>query len=191
MAALTPSGSRRFVQPARSRFSCTVSEPNTPLPPGICTMPSAAISFGGAWVMSRPSSTMAPRSASTTPLIALNSVDLPAPFVPSSATISPSLQFEVDVAQHRSLAVAGLDAADEQQGACCRGAGRRAPPERAAADCQTCVMSSSMTSADAAQDERADDEDRQHHEHADPDVPGVGRPIRRTGRTQQSGDGPQ
>ena len=84
-------GSRRRVQPASRRFSPTVSEPNTPWPPGIWLMPSAAISLGGAWVMSRPSSTTAPRSASTTPLIAFSSVLLPAPLVPSRATISPSL----------------------------------------------------------------------------------------------------
>ena len=89
-ARATPSASRRRVQPARSRFSATVSPPNTPCPPGIWLMPSAAISFGGAWVMSRPSSTTAPRSASTTPLIAFSRVLLPAPLVPSSATISPS-----------------------------------------------------------------------------------------------------
>ncbi len=40
--------------------------------------------------MSRPSNTMAPFVASTRPAIDLTSVDLPAPFVPSSATISPS-----------------------------------------------------------------------------------------------------
>ena len=33
---------------------------------------------------------MAPSLASTSPVIAFNSVDFPAPFVPSSATISPS-----------------------------------------------------------------------------------------------------
>ena len=86
----TPSGSRRRVQPARSRFSPTVRPPNTPWPPGIWLTPSAAISLGGAWVMSRPSSTTAPRSASTTPLIAFSRVLLPAPLVPSRAMISPS-----------------------------------------------------------------------------------------------------
>src|SRR5689334_6726267 len=40
--------------------------------------------------MSRPSSTIAPLVASCTPAIALSSVDLPAPLVPRSATISPS-----------------------------------------------------------------------------------------------------
>ncbi len=53
-------------------------------------MPMAAISFGGAWVMSRPSKMTAPLSHSTTPQMAFSSVDLPAPFVPSRATISPS-----------------------------------------------------------------------------------------------------
>ena len=40
--------------------------------------------------MSRPSKTMVPAPGSTEPLIALRRVDLPAPFVPRRATISPS-----------------------------------------------------------------------------------------------------
>ena len=40
-------------------------------------------------VISRPSNMTAPLSASTTPQIALRRVDLPAPLVPSRATISP------------------------------------------------------------------------------------------------------
>ena len=89
-AFATPSRSRRFVQPARSKFSRTVKEPKTPCPPGICTIPMAAISCGGACVMSRPSKMMAPLSASTVPLMDFNKVLLPAPLVPNRATISPS-----------------------------------------------------------------------------------------------------
>ena len=81
---------RRSSQPATRRFSPTVRLGNTPWPPGTWVMPKAAISLGGAWVMSRPSKITAPLSASTTPQMALSSVDLPAPLVPSRATISPS-----------------------------------------------------------------------------------------------------
>ncbi len=63
---------------------------NVPSPPGTWATPRRAISSGGRCVMSRPSKTMAPLSASTTPPIARSSVDLPAPFVPTMATISPS-----------------------------------------------------------------------------------------------------
>ncbi len=80
----------RSSHPARRRFSATVSFENTPWPPGTITMPRAATSCGGAYVASRPSNTIAPASAGTTPAIAFSSVDLPAPLVPSSATISPS-----------------------------------------------------------------------------------------------------
>ena len=47
LVAVAASSSGRD-QPARRRFSATVSEPNTPCPPGIWLMPIAAISLGGA-----------------------------------------------------------------------------------------------------------------------------------------------
>ena len=61
-----------------------------PRPPGMWMMPRAAVSWGGMWVMSRPSKTMAPALASWVPLMARSSVDLPAPLVPSRAMIWPS-----------------------------------------------------------------------------------------------------
>jgi hypothetical protein len=82
--------SRRTSHPAARRFSATVNDGKVPAPPGTCATPSAAISFGGAWVMSRPSRMTAPKSASVTPEIARSRVDLPAPLVPSSASTSPS-----------------------------------------------------------------------------------------------------
>ena len=86
-----------------------------PAPPGTWTMPRAAISWGGAWVMSRPSKTTAPRSASTTPQMALSRVDLPAPLVPSRATISPSSHLEVDAEEDLDVAVADVEVPDDQQ----------------------------------------------------------------------------
>jgi hypothetical protein len=86
----TSSCSRRWSHPASRRFSATVSDGKTPWPPGTCVTPRAAISSGGVWVMSRPSKTMAPPLASTSPEMARSSVDFPAPFVPRRATISPS-----------------------------------------------------------------------------------------------------
>ena len=70
------------------KCSSTVSVGNTALPPGTCTMPAWAACTASAWVMSRPSKKMAPPTGSTRPLMALSSVDLPAPFVPRRATIS-------------------------------------------------------------------------------------------------------
>ena len=62
---------------------------NTALPPGTWMMPSFEVSTASAWVMSRPSNTMVPAMGSTNPEMALSSVDLPAPLVPSRAMISP------------------------------------------------------------------------------------------------------
>ena len=65
------------------RFSSTVRLRNTPCPPGTWRMPNAAISFGGVGHLAAVEMTV-PRSASTTPEIALNNgVDFPAPLVPS------------------------------------------------------------------------------------------------------------
>ena len=81
---------RRPCQAAARRLSSTRRLGKMPAPPGTWAMPRRAISSGGRWVMSRPSKTMAPWSASTTPPTARRRVDLPAPFVPRSATISPA-----------------------------------------------------------------------------------------------------
>jgi hypothetical protein len=54
------------------------------------TTPLAAISFVGNPVMSVPSKVTVPRSGGSRPVMHLKRVDLPAPFVPRRATISPS-----------------------------------------------------------------------------------------------------
>jgi ABC-type transport system involved in cytochrome c biogenesis ATPase subunit len=89
LAARTAAASRRLSQHARRRLSRTVSVGNTLRPPGIITTPRSAISLVGRPVMSSPSKSTAPRDGASSPVTALNSVDLPAPFVPRSATISP------------------------------------------------------------------------------------------------------
>ena len=74
----------------RGGSRATVSDGNTPGRRAPARCRARRSRAGGAWVMSRPSKMIAPWSASTTPEMALSSVDLPAPLVPSSATISPS-----------------------------------------------------------------------------------------------------
>ncbi len=59
-------------------------------PSGACAILSRAISCVGNWVMSRPAKVMWPSRARGLPKIVIISVDLPAPFAPMSATISPS-----------------------------------------------------------------------------------------------------
>ena len=88
--SLSRSPRRRPCQAAARRLSSTRRLGKMPSPPGTWATPRRAISSGGRWVMSRPSKTMAPWSASTTPPTARSRVDLPAPLVPSRATISPS-----------------------------------------------------------------------------------------------------
>src|SRR5581483_11573661 len=84
------SRSSLYSQPASSRFSRTVSVGKIDFPPGMSTMPSCAVSSGSRCVMSLPSKNTAPARGCTSPDTAFSSVDLPAPFVPSSATSSPS-----------------------------------------------------------------------------------------------------
>ncbi len=84
------SRSRRSNQAATRRFSATVSDGNTPCPPGIWDRCSAAIRSGASLVMSLPSKCTVPALTGTVPLMALSNVDLPAPLVPSRAMISPS-----------------------------------------------------------------------------------------------------
>jgi hypothetical protein len=59
-------------------------------PSGACAILSRAISWVGSCVMSRPAKVMRPSRARGLPKIVIISVDLPAPFAPISATISPS-----------------------------------------------------------------------------------------------------
>jgi hypothetical protein len=59
-------------------------------PSGACAIFSRAISCVGSSVMSRPAKVMRPSRARGLPKIVIISVDLPAPFAPIKATISPS-----------------------------------------------------------------------------------------------------
>ena len=88
-SAASASRSPRRSQPATRRFSATVRVGNTPWPPGIWATPRAAITWAGWPVMSSPSITTRPASGGARPEMALSSVDLPAPLVPSRATASP------------------------------------------------------------------------------------------------------
>jgi len=59
-------------------------------PSGTWIRPCATIAEGRARAISLPAKRIAPCQARNTPEIARLSVDLPAPFAPSTATISPS-----------------------------------------------------------------------------------------------------
>ncbi len=59
---------------------------------------------------------IAPRHGRITPEMVRSSVDLPAPFEPSTATISPAPHGEIDAAQDFRAAVAGVQAVHREQG---------------------------------------------------------------------------
>ena len=59
---------------------------------------------------------MRPADGRSRPEIARSSVLLPAPLLPTSATMSPSAHREIDAAQHADMAVADFQAAHLQQG---------------------------------------------------------------------------
>src|SRR5687767_15374007 len=84
------SGSLRMSQLARRRFSDTDRVGNTPLPPGISEMPRWVVTSAGRLVTSSPLNVTVPAFGRTRPQMPLSRVDLPAPLVPSSATISRS-----------------------------------------------------------------------------------------------------
>ena len=105
------SWSRRICQHASRRFSATVIVGKTPRPPGIIASPRAAISSVDSLVMRSPSNSTAPPVAGSSPMITRNTVDLPAPFVPSSATTSCSRDVDVDAEQHLQRPVRRLDVA--------------------------------------------------------------------------------
>ncbi len=111
--------------------------------------PTPAISLGGAWVMSRPSKITAPLSASTMPEMALSRVDLPAPLVPSRATIGALGHLEVDAEQHLDVAVEDVEAPGNA--AAWTGPARRsrASSARAAAAAHTWAMSAFIGRAGA------------------------------------------
>ena len=79
-----------------------------------CESPALTVSRGLAPARSRPPKCTRPDHGSS-PDTARNSVVLPAPLGPSSATTSPGADVQVDAVQHADLAVAGREAGDVQQ----------------------------------------------------------------------------
>ena len=75
---------------ARRRFSVTDKVGNTPLPPGMSEIPLRAVMSADVLVMSSSLNVTVPAVGRTRPQMPLSNVDLPAPLVPRSATISPS-----------------------------------------------------------------------------------------------------
>ena len=71
------------------RFSSTVSGGKIAVPPMSWTMPIFTRSSASAKVTVRPLNRTTPRCGTPRPLTTRNSVDFPAPFVPSSASVSP------------------------------------------------------------------------------------------------------
>ena len=96
------------------RFSPTVRPPNTSRPSGTCAIPSAMRRGARTRANDARPKRMSPLWKRTSPEIVLSSVDLPAPFAPTSATVSPSATVERHVTQDGRRAVAGLDVAQRQ-----------------------------------------------------------------------------
>src|SRR5438067_5028 len=71
------------------RFSSTLSDGNSRRPSGTSAIPARTRACGGNAVMSRLSSEMAPAVGWCRPMIERSSVDLPAPFAPMMARVSP------------------------------------------------------------------------------------------------------
>ena len=84
-----PARSERWNAPI-SRFSVTVMRGKSRRPSGDCAMPRFTIWCAGTDVMSLPWNRIDPWRGRLRPLIERSVVDLPAPFAPSSVTISPS-----------------------------------------------------------------------------------------------------
>ena len=82
------SASLRVQAPSR-RLSATESGANTWRPSGTCTMPARTRACGESVWIGLPSNVIAPPVIGCTPEIARSSVVLPAPLLPTSATISP------------------------------------------------------------------------------------------------------
>ena len=144
-----------------------------PSPPGTWATPRRAISSGGRWVMSRPSKTMAPWSASTTPPMARSRVDLPAPLVPSSATISPSPISIADVAEHRHAVVADGEVARRRAAGSLPARRSTSISARVRMDVQTFAHVARDQAARAGHDQPADGEDGHQDEQAVAEPDGV------------------
>ncbi len=96
-----------------TEVSFTVSvEEHRLRPPGIITMPCSTIDVGRpCWARRPPSKSTSPWTPARRPVMTLNSVDFPAPLVPRRATISPSLDGEVQAEEDLDAArTDGVDA---------------------------------------------------------------------------------
>ena len=89
MSSLIAGRSVRWNAPI-SRFSNTVMRGNNRRPSGDWATPRLTIVCADSFVMSSPWKLIRPRRGWFKPLIERSVVDLPAPFAPSSVTISPS-----------------------------------------------------------------------------------------------------
>ncbi len=89
MSAAIASRSRRVVAPS-AIFSATVNDPKMCRPSGTRATPRAASNSGAMPRIGVSASRTSPCLARTTPAMASSRVDLPAPFGPMTATISPS-----------------------------------------------------------------------------------------------------
>ncbi len=70
---------------------------------------------------------MRPLRSGSSPTSALKSVDLPAPFGPTTATWAPCATLQRDLLQDRIAAIAHADAIDVQAGGAALAAARRRP----------------------------------------------------------------
>ena len=95
-----------------SRFSATVIRGKTCRPSGTWQIPSRISSCAGMPSMRSPSKVIEPATGRSMPDTVFCVVVLPAPFAPSSATISPSFDVEADALQRPDAAVADLDVVD-------------------------------------------------------------------------------
>ena len=85
--------------------------------------PRATIAAGVSRSIAAPAKRIVPERARTTPEIARLSVDLPTPFEPSTATISPRVDFQVDATEHVAVAIAGERPCTSSSGSACGMAG--------------------------------------------------------------------
>ncbi len=107
---------RRPCQAATRRLSSTRRLGKIPSPPGTWATPSRAISSGGRWVMSRPSKTMAPWSASTTPPMAAQQGGLAGAVRADEGDDLPFGDLDGHVGQHDDAVVADGELADGEEG---------------------------------------------------------------------------
>ena len=84
-----PAGSRRCTNAPRRRFFSTLSSGNSRRPSGHCATPLATLSSGRPVVRLVPFQVALPPAGRCRPLRVRKRVLLPAPFAPSSTTISP------------------------------------------------------------------------------------------------------